>query len=99
VTFVTTWRPVEALRRGLEAEPVPRSAQRGRLFLGRRRERLRAAYASPESVDALYRAWLERVQRHPGARHVLFRDDPGRRLADETPAAVEASARGPTPRR
>jgi SAM-dependent methyltransferase len=99
VTFVTLSCSAEALRRGLDEEPVPASVRRGWRFQGRRHEGIRATYADPEQVDACYRAWLERVQHFPGARHVLVRGSEGRPFSLEAPNGGGASEPGATPSR
>jgi len=91
VTFVTLSCSAEALRRGLDAEPVLASVWRSRLFQGRRHAQIRAIYADPEKVEACYRAWLERVRHYPGARHVLVREGEGRLFSDDLPAGAGAS--------
>ena len=83
VTFVTLRASPEELRRGLDAEALPGSVRRGRLFQGRRHQHLRDLYANPARVDACYRGWLQRAATHAGARHLLVRGDEV--LATETP--------------
>ena len=74
VTFVTVEASAEELLRGLEAEGV-RGLRRGRLFQGRRHQRLAGLYAEPGWIEECYRDWLARAAALPHARHVVVRGD------------------------
>jgi hypothetical protein len=76
VTFVTIWRPPEALRDQLQRGEIEPRTKFGR-YRGSKRHRLLAAeYEDPAQICAHYRRWFEFTQRRSDRHLVASFEDP-----------------------